>query len=178
MSAFLLLSHLRDDARRLAKRIGVDQSVVSSFVDRSLPVHLCVRAGDTQKHGLGGRSKNATISNGFICVIKSEPGQSPNSSSDTIVEGMVLVDAIHGVFHSHVIIKQAIHDWVNFLASELALDLQQEVDAWLPRKVPDYVIKQGDPRPTVPLGSVIGFEFPAEIAEKLVADVKERVDRT
>ena len=91
---------------------------------------------------------------------------------------MVLVDADHGVFHSHVIIERAIHEWVNFLASELALDLRQEVDAWLPEKDPDYVITQGDLKPTVPLGSVIAFEFPAEIAEKLVNDVKERVDRT
>ena len=91
---------------------------------------------------------------------------------------MVLVDADHGAFHSQVIIERAIHDWVDFLASELALDLRQEVDTWLPRKGPDYVMKEGSPNPTVPLGSVIEFEFPAEIADRLVNDMKDRVDRT
>ncbi len=178
VSVFLLLSHLRDDTRRLAKRTGVNPSVVNLFVDRSLPVQLCVRAGDTRKHGLGGRSRNATISNGLIYVVKSPPGEPPSPISDAIVIGMVLVDANHGTFHSHQVIARAIHEWVDFLASELGLDLRQEVDAWLPRKEPDVVIRQGESNPTVPLGSVIAFEFSTEITEQLVADVKDRVDRT
>ncbi len=178
VSAFLLLSHLRDDTRRLAKWTGVNSSVVNQFVDQSLAVRLCVRAGDTRKHGLGGRSRNATISNGLIYVVESTPGESPSPISDAMVVGMVLVDADHGTFHTHTVIVRAIHEWVDFLASELGLDLRQEVDAWLPRKEPDVVVRQGESNPTVPLGSTIAFEFPAEITEQLVADVKDRVDRT
>lgn len=178
VSAFLLLSHLRDDVRRLAKRIGVNPSVVNQFVNQSLAVRLCVRAGDTRKHGLGGRSRNATISNGLICVVKSTPGEPPSPTNDAIVVGMVLVDADHGVFHSHRVIARAIHDWVDFLASELSLDLRQEMDAWLPRKEPDFIIEQDESNPTVPLGSTIQFEFPTELTEQLVDDVKSKVDRT
>ena len=178
VSAFMLLSHLRDDTRRLAKWTGVNPSVVNQFVDQSLAVRLCVRAGDTRKHGLGGRSRNATISNGLICVVKCPPGEPASPTSDAIVVGMILVDADHGTFHSHTVIVRAIHDWVDFLASELGLDLRQEVDAWQPRKEPDFVIKQGEAKPTVPLGSVIAFEIPTEITERLVDDVKDRVDRT
>ncbi len=132
----------------------------------------------TRKHGLGGRSRNATISNGLICVVKTETDEPPSPISDAIIVGMVLVDADHGTFHSHKVIAQAIHAWTDFLASELGFDLRQEVDTWLPRKNADVVVRQGESKPTVPLGSVIEFEFPSDVTEQLVDDVKRRVDRT
>lgn len=178
VSAFLLLSHLRDDARRFAKRCGIDISLINAFVNRSLAVRICIRAGDTRKHGLVGRSKNATISNGLICVVKSPPGEEPNLKSDAIVIGMVLVDAVHEVFHSHVVMDQAIRDWVDFLASELILDLRAEIEPWLARRSPMTMVSLEDQNATVPPGSVVGCEFPSEFAEALIQDVKKRVERT
>ena len=93
MSMFLLIYHLRDDVRRLAKRRGFEEKIIDDFIRRAQPVSLCIRAGDTHKHGLGGRSKNATISNGLIKVVKAPKGTKPTPSSDVIIIGMMLVDS-------------------------------------------------------------------------------------
>ena len=149
--AFLLISHLRDDARRLGKILGVDAKVITDFVQRSLPVTLCVRSGDTTKHGLGGRSKNATVANGFVLVRKVPSGSEPAADDDCLIVGMALADRDHGVFHSHVILEAAMKDWVEFLKTELSLDLMD----WAERVIsnPARVVTVGTEGSVVPPGS-------------------------
>jgi hypothetical protein len=171
MTAFLLLSHLRDHCTRLAKARGLRREVVTRFVEGSLSVNLCVRAGDTWKHGRGGRHGNATVTKGLICVLKSPKGEPPGPQSDSIVIGMALVDAEFGVFHSHVVLDHAIRDWVTFLASTFALDLRQEVAAWLPEQKATHVVAEGE-RPEVPPGSVLEMPFPAAVITSLMDDLK------
>ena len=151
MTAFLHLYHLRDDARRLASRLGLDPVIVERFTEGSLPVQVCIRAGDTWKHGLGGRNRNATITNGLLLVIKYPPGTVHTPESDALVIGAHVVDVDHGSFSSDVIITDAIHDWIRLLASDLNLDLASEVDGWLPRRPPsDAIFIRPGEHPSVP----------------------------
>lgn len=174
MSMFLLIYHLRDDARRLAKEHGFKSEIINNFVKHHLPVSLCVRAGDTHKHGLGGRSKNATIANGLIVVVKTAKGAKSTPSDKAILEGMILVDGKHGVFHSKGVIEQAIGNWVQFLNKEFNLDLT----GWLrrcfpPRQAPMFPLSSRR-RTTVPEGATVTFEFPEDLTQRLVNDVQKR----
>lgn len=174
MSVFLLISHLRDDVKRLTNRRGLKKTAVDDFVKTSLPVSLCVRAGDTTKHGLGGRSKNATIANGLIAVYKTPTGRQPSSDDDCIIIGMVLVDGKHGVFHSNVVIDKALNAWVAFLASQLGLDFHGWLRRCLPEAAKQVIHIKQDEHVTVPEGATLVAAFPAELSSALVDDVRKR----
>lgn len=176
MTAFLLLYHLRDDARRLARRLGVDPVIVERFAEGSLPVQVCIRAGDTWKHGLGGQSRNATIMNGLILIVKTPKGTAMTPESEALVNGAHVIDVDHGTFNSDVIITDALHDWIRLLASELSLDLTSEVEGWLPRRPPPdaIVIPRGE-HVEVPEGSYLVIPLPQEDAAPFVQDLRRRL---
>lgn len=176
--AFLLLYHLQDDVKRFAKKTGKPKNVIDEFADKSLWVKLCIRAGNTHKHGLGGRSKNATVINGLLYVVKMEPNQQPTPNSDAIVIGMAVADAEYGTFPSQRILQGAIQDWVQFLAAEFELDLS----VWLSRCIPKsdgpaIELKPGT-KPTVPLGSTVTFELPENFRKIAQEDAAKRRDGT
>ena len=176
MSAFLLLYHLKDDVKRLAKRNNLAPTVVDDFVASSKWVTLCVRAGDTHKHGLGGRSRNATIPNGLLKVVKTVPGEPPSPKSDAIVIGMVIADADHGAFHSKSILDGALRDWVRFLEAQFKLDLSSwELRCIPPKPSPIVRLHHGD-NPSVPMGATLEMELPREIQVGVVADASRRRD--
>lgn len=174
MSMFLLIYHLRDDVCRLVKRHGLRKEIVEEFIKRSIPVSLCVRAGDTHKHGLGGRSKSATITNGLIIVYRTPKGAGPTPNDKAIVIGMAIVDSRHGVFHSHVVIEQAIRDWIGFLAKELKFDLTKWLKYCLPSISKQIIVLPPDAHTVVPEGSKIAFEFPKDLSKQMIRDVKRR----
>lgn len=176
MTAFLHLYHLRDDVLRLARRLELDVKVIHRFVNGSLPISLCIRAGETSKHGLGGHSRNATITNGLLLVIKYAPGTVPTPESDTIVTGAHVVDVDHGTFSSDTIITDALHDWIRLLASELSLDLTSEVEGWLPRRPPsDAIFIPSGVHASVPEGSYLVMPLPQEAAAPFVQDLPRRL---
>jgi len=174
MSMFLLIYHLRDDVYRLVKRRRLRKDIVEDLIKQSLPISLCIRAGDTHKHGLGGRSKSATITNGLIIVYKTPKGAGPTPNDKAIVIGMALVDNRHGVFHSHVVIEQAIRDWIGFLAKELQFDLKEWLKYCLPSISKQIVVLPPDAHTVVPEGSKVAFEFPKDLSKRMIRDVKRR----
>ena len=176
MSMFLLIYHLRDDVRRLVKRRSLRKEIVEDFIKQSLPVSLCIRAGNTHKHGLGGRSKskNATIPNGLLIVYRTPKGVDPTPSDKAIIIGMALVDRRNGVFHSDVVIEQAIRDWVGFLAKELQFDLTEWLKRCLPSISKKIVVLPPDAHTVVPEGSTVAFEFPRDLSKRMIGDVKRR----
>ena len=174
MSAFLLLYHLKDDVKRLAKRSSLVPTVVDDFVASSRWVTLCVRAGDTHKHGLGGRSRNATIPNGLLTVVKTASGEPLSPKNDAIVIGMVIVDADHGAFHSKSILDGAVRDWARFLGAQFNLNLSSwELGCVPPKQGPVVRLRHGE-HPSVPLGATLEMELPVEIQTGVVADVSKR----
>src|SRR5687768_10787701 len=58
--AILLLgiSHLRDDAVALAHQLGKPKELVYDYCNTSQAISLCVKAGNTYKHGVGGQHQN------------------------------------------------------------------------------------------------------------------------
>ena len=174
MSAFLLLYHLKDDVKRLAKRRNLSRSIVDDFVDHSLWVKLCVRAGDTHKHGLGGRSKNATFPNGLLKVVKTRSGEKSSPSNEAIVIGMIIADADHGVFHSKSIIEGALRDWAGFLSAKFNLDLSNWIAHCIPAKPGPTIELRHDAHPYVPLGATLTMELPQDLQKAIVSDAVKR----
>ena len=177
-AAFLLLYHLQDDVKRHAKKAGKQKSCIDEFVNQSLCVKLCVRAGNTHKHGLGGRSKNATVITGLIYTVKLEPGHEVTEDSDAIVVDMALADADYGTFPSQRIVQGAIQDWVNFLKSELDLDLSDWLSRCIPKKDAPPIKLSADRGQSVPLGSTVTFELPEQLRTLAQQDAAKRRDES
>ena len=176
--ALLLLYHLRDDVKRFAKRIGKPKDVIDKFADSSLWVKLCIRAGNTHKHGLGGRSKNATIIDGLVYAVKMEPNQQQTPNSDAIVMGMYVADADYGTFSAQYVLRGAMQDWVQFLAAEFGLKLSGWMSRCIPKSDgPAFKLKDGN-HLMVPLGSTITCEMPENLRNAIQEDVAKRRDAT
>jgi hypothetical protein len=179
MGVFLLLYHLQDDVKRLAKRKRLTGDPVSAFTDQSLWVKLCIRAGNTHKHGFGGRSRNATYSNGLLYVVKIKSGEKPSQpspNSEAIVIGMIVADADYGVFHSQSIIEGALHDWAHFLSVQCGLDLSCWLSRCVPAKQGPTVRLQHSDHPDVPLGATVVMEIPTELTNVARRDAARRRD--
>jgi len=174
MSAFLLLYHLKDDVQRLAKRRKLSPSIVKDFVDHSLWVKLCVRAGDTHKHGLGGRSRNATFPNGLLTVVKTRSGENRSPSDEAFVIGMIIADADHGVFHSKSIIEGALRDWAGFLSTNFNLDLSSWIARCIPARPGPTIELRHDAHAYVPLGATLTMEIPQDLQKAIVLDAAQR----
>ena len=175
MSIFLLIYHLRDDVYRLADRIRCKKDILDVFIKRSLPVTLCIRAGDTHKHGLGGRRRNSTITNGLLMVYRTPKGTKPSKNDKVIIIGMVLVDGKHGVFHSQVVIEQAIRDWIKFLYEAFKIDFSDWLERCLPNRNNEVIKISTESHATVPQGAKLVFDFKQDLTSKLVEDINTRV---
>jgi len=175
MSIFLLIYHLRDDVYRLADRIGCRKDIVDDFINRSLPVALCIRAGDTHKHGLGGRKRNSMITNGLLMVYRTPKGAKPSKTDKVIIIGMVLVDGKHGVFHSQVVIEKAIRDWNKFLDEAFKIDFSDWLKQCLPGGDNEVIKISTESHATVPQGATLVFDFKQDLTSRLVEDLNTRV---
>jgi len=178
MSVFISISHMRDGVRRLAKRRGVDWNDIKQQIDSSVPIQLCIRLSETHKHGLGGKSRNATILNGFITVIglPKKGGNPANPPPDAVamMEGMQLVDSEYGQSHSSVVIKEAMRSWVTLIRDYLGLDETQ----WYQMRFPNprgVIHAPAGTHVTVPLGTTLVFDVPDNAT--FVKDVKRRADK-
>jgi len=178
MTTLLLLYHLRDDVRRLSRAAGIERKHIEDFVSNSEAITLCIRAGDTWKHGLGGRENNATIGNGLIKVYKTTPGCAPRPESDAIVEGLPIVDADHGVRSSTSVVNAAIQEWGQFLNATFGIQLPQALQERVVRSSTSPILLKQDAVTVVPPGSVVAAPFPPSFVSTVVEDVHERVART
>lgn len=178
-NAFLLLYHLQDDAKRLAKDKNINKVTVDEFRSNSSWVKLCIRAGDTYKHGLGGRSKNGTLLNGLLYAVKTESHEQPKSEHpkpeyDAILIGMLVADADYGTFPSQILIEGALLEWRDFLNEVLDVDISDWVNRCIPDKSNIVPLQQGKII-EAPLGTTFIFEIPENMRDLVQKQViKER----
>jgi len=163
-SVFILLYHVLDDARRLAKVKKIKKTTVDEFSKKSLWVNLCIRAGNTHKHGLGDRSKNGTLLNGLIYVVKVGPNDQQTPESDALLIGMAVADADYGTFPSQKLIEGALLDWRTFLNKVLDVDISTWVNRCIPDKSKAVPLQQGE-NIEVPLGTTLTFEIPKNMRD-------------
>ena len=177
-SAFLLLYHLQDDVKKLAKKCRLPKSAVNEFANQSLWVKLCIRAGNTHKHGLGGRSRNATLPNGLISAVEVEPDEKPSADSKAIVIGMIVADADLGTFASQNILEGALRDWGEFLNAKFSIDITTLVSRCYPASQGPTLKLKSDEHPSVPLGATLIFELPEKTRDMAQQDAARRRDES
>lgn len=177
-SAFLLLYHLKDDVKKLARKRRLPKTAIDEFANQSLWVKLCIRAGDTHKHGLGGRSRNATLASGFIYAVKVTPDEKPSSDSEAIVIGMIVSDADLGTFHSQKILEGALRDWAEFLNAKFGIDISALVSRCFPASEGPTLKVKPDEHPSVPLGATLIFELPEKIRDLAQQNSARRRDES
>jgi hypothetical protein len=85
------LYHLKDDARGLARAKGLSKVVVEEFCRKSAAVDLCVKAGDTYKHGVGGRAGNNAVIE-YEVVFHDRQGPEPQPTDPVVNAVMLVVD--------------------------------------------------------------------------------------
>jgi len=98
----------------------------------------------------------------------------PSPDDDCIIIGMVLVDGVHGVFHSHVVIDQALRHWIAFLTTRLGLDFNTWQRRCLPTPSQQAIYVPQREHITVPAGSRLVFDLPAALSTPLVEEVRKR----
>jgi hypothetical protein len=125
------LYHLKDDACGLARARGLDKEVVEAFCRDTTAVDRCIKAGDTYKHGRGGRSKNNTLIAYEVQAIEQQ-GAGP-LTTDPIIGAFMLVVDKDGVPHqSDLLAGEAIREWARFLETTLGATLPTWVSNWMP----------------------------------------------
>jgi hypothetical protein len=129
--ALLLLNlyHLRDDARGLARRRGLDQASVDSFCDSSAAISLSIKAGDTYKHGIGGRTGNNTVIE-YEVVICRQDGHEPRPTDPVVNVVKLIIDENGEPHQSDVLAVEALRDWLQFLEHQLGLDMNEWRQKW------------------------------------------------
>jgi hypothetical protein len=176
--AFLLLYHLQDDVKKLAKKCRLPKTAIDEFANQSLWVKLCIRAGNTHKHGLGGRSRNATLPNGLIYAVEVGPDEKPSSESKAIVMGMIVADADLGAFPSQKILEGALRDWGGFLNAKFSIDIASLVSRCYPASKGPTMSLKPDEHPVVPLGTTLIFELPEKTRNMAQEDSAKRRDES
>jgi hypothetical protein len=129
--ALLLLNlyHLRDDARGLARRRGLDQASVDSFCDNSTAISLSIKAGDTYKHGIGGRAGNNTVIE-YEVVICRQDGHEPRPTDPVVNVVKLIIDENGEPHQSDVLAIKALRDWLRFFEHQLGLDMNKWHQKW------------------------------------------------
>ena len=129
--AILMLSiyHLRDDVRGLARAKGFDKNYVDSFSSKSKAVNLCIKAGDTYKHGVGGRDKNNTVME-YSVLIAHQQGSTPSPQDHLVNHVFLVVDESGEPHQSDLLAMEAIKDWLKFLSTEMAMDVSSWEAKW------------------------------------------------
>jgi hypothetical protein len=125
------LYHLKDDARGLARAKGIGKDVVEELCRDSAAVGLCVKAGDTYKHGVGGRAGNNTVIE-YEVVLCDQQGPGPQPTDPVINAVMVVVDAGGEPHQSDLLAAEALREWAAFLEGALGMSLPMWLKEWLP----------------------------------------------
>lgn len=135
--AILLLNlyHLKDDARGLARKKGLGKNLVDDFCDKSNSVALCVKAGDTYKHGVGGRDGNNTVIE-YEVVVCEQKGPKPEPSDSIISAFMLIVDENGEPHQSDLLAQEALWDWIEFLEDKLGMNLPEWREKWRKKPLP------------------------------------------
>ncbi len=129
--ALLLLNlyHLRDDARGLARRKGLDQASVDGFCNNSAAISLSIKAGDTYKHGIGGRAGNNTVIE-YEAVICRQDGNEPRPTDPVVNVVLLIIDENGEPHQSDALAVEALRDWLQFLEQQLGLDIDEWRQKW------------------------------------------------
>jgi hypothetical protein len=146
--ASLLLSiyHLRDDVRGFARIKGLGKDVVDRFCANSKPISLCIEAGDTYKHGVGGRSKNNTVMEYFVSIYRRQGDQASPEDPVIGVVGLI-VDETGEPHQSDLLARAAIGDWLSFLRDQLGIDVSSWEKKWTPQPLPEGYSRYTAPLP-------------------------------
>jgi hypothetical protein len=152
--ATLMLSiyHLRDDARGLAREKGIGADAVDQFCASPKAVSLCIKAGDTYKHGVGGRSKNNTVTEYFVSCLQ-QSGNEPVPGDPVIGEFCLIVDETGEPHQSDLLAREAISDWLFFLRDRLGVDIS-EWSKWFPQPLPKGYSRYTAPVPPALLAAM------------------------
>jgi len=142
-SLILGIYHLKDDAKGLARLKGLDKKAVDDFVASCPAVSMCVKAGDTYKHGVGGRGGNSMVM-GYEIHFMKRKGDKPSIDDPLVGLAMLIVDE-KGVPHqSDVLAKEALHDWLPFLRG-LGVDVSEREKKWQLHSLPEGMsVYKGD----------------------------------
>jgi hypothetical protein len=125
------LYHLKDDARGLARARGLGKELVEELCRNKVAVDLCVKAGDTYKHGVGGRAGNNTVI-GYEVLVCHQEGPEPQPT-DAVANTLMLVVDNGGEQHqSDLLAAEALRDWAAFLEGTLRMTLPAWVKGWTP----------------------------------------------
>jgi hypothetical protein len=154
--ALLLLNlyHLRDDARGLARRKGIDKKVVDEFCENTPEISICIKAGDTYKHGIGGRDNNNTVIEHDVAAFIQQ-GAEPSPHDPMIGLFNLVIDENGDARQSNLLAADAMHEWIHFLENSFGLDLLGWRRKWTKR------LKEG---PGI---------YKAKLPEKLVEHIKK-----
>jgi hypothetical protein len=125
------LYHLKDDARGLARAKGLGKDVVEDFCRNTASVDLCVKAGDTYKHGIGGRAGNNTVIE-YEVAMCAQQGSEPQPTDPLVNAVMLVVDKGGEPHQSDLLAAEALHDWAPFLEGTLGMALPAWLKGWLP----------------------------------------------
>jgi hypothetical protein len=129
-SLLINLYHLKDDARGLARAKGVSMDVVEEFCQKSTAVNLCIKAGDTYKHGVGGRDGNNTVIE-YEVIVCNQEGPEPKPSDQIVNVVMLVIDRTGEPHQSDLLAGEALRDWAAFLAGKLGMVLPDWLKTWL-----------------------------------------------
>jgi hypothetical protein len=125
------LYHLKDDARGLARACGLDKEVVEAFCRDTPAVDLCIKAGDTYKHGRGGRAKNNTVIDYEVTFVEQKEGE-PQPTDPVVGAVMLVVDKDGEPHQSDLLAGEALREWADFLEKTLGVTSPAWVSSWLP----------------------------------------------
>ncbi len=174
--ALLLLNHLQADANRLARKQNLPKDVVTNFVEGSQCVRVCNRAANTHKHGVGGRSRNATMPSSFLTMAKDPHlGASPEDA-DTIVVGMLISDPQEGSFSSKGLIHGAARDWAVFLRDMFRIDATDWLARCFPAPKGPTIRLRPEGNDPVPQGANIVIEIPEHVRDEMTAAVRRQLE--
>src|SRR6266852_2390072 len=130
----------------LARQRGLSKEVVEKFCRRSSPIRLCIQAGNTRKHGLGGRDKNNTVLEYTVLALDKQACE-PRPDDPVIGVLMLLVDETGQAHQADLLAAEAMRDWIGFLRDRLHMDVQEWETIWGKKALPAGVSAYKSPLP-------------------------------
>jgi hypothetical protein len=159
-SLLLEIYHLKDDVRGYARRKGLGDKAVEDFCNRSRPIRLCIQAGKTRKHGLGGHEKNNTVLE-FPVPVLSQQASQPQPDDPVVGVLMLLVDEGGQTHQADLLAAEAMRDWITFLRDQVRMDVGEWEAAWAEKALPEGV-------------SIYKAPLPDELVRLIKAQAEER----
>ena len=177
LTAALLLTHLEDAARRLAKRLGVSPADVSQ--PKSVALQILRRLSNSWKHGLGGKQADGAVLNGILMVQRRESANAARPAPDATVHvvGMMVGDSQEGACPSSNVIDNAIKYWGALLAIWVPEAADWANRCVLKPKGPVIQLKS-DGANAAPAGATVVMEVSPELSDKFSKDVKRRIAKS